>query len=92
MNNANIIEFRVAKDTDTKKLASAIYSNLQNVDELKLTCIGVPAVYQAIKSVINARGYSVPNGFDISVEPSFSVVIIDDTEITCVILTLKRMK
>lgn len=90
METANIVEFRVAKDTDVKKLASAIFSNLQNIDELKLTCIGVPSVNQAIKSIITARGYSVPTGFDIVITPSFNTVVIDQEEKTCIVLLLEK--
>lgn len=41
-----IIEFRVKKDTDIKALAFAIYTNIKNVNKIKLECIGVCAVNQ----------------------------------------------
>ena len=90
MDTANIVEFRVAKDTDVKKLASAIFSNLQNIDKLKLTCIGVPSVNQAVKAVITARGYSVPTGFDIVILPSFDTAVISQEEKTCIVMMLEK--
>ena len=64
MEKVNIPEFRVKKDTDIKNLASAIYANIKNVDKLELKCVGVPAVNQAVKAVITARGLAAPSGFD----------------------------
>lgn len=84
------VVFRVAKDTDTKKLASAIYSNLKNTDTLVLSCLGVPAVNQAIKAVITARSSSISNGFDIASYPHFSEVTISGEEKTSINIVLKK--
>ena len=73
-------EFRVRKDTDAKSLASAIFANLKNLDKLELKCLGVPAVNQAIKAVITARGLSTPAGFDIVIKPYFDMVSIAGEE------------
>lgn len=84
------IVFRVAKETDTKKLASAIFSNLKNTDTLTLSCLGVPAVNQAIKSIITARSSSISNGFDIASYPHFSEVTIEGEEKTSISIVLKK--
>ena len=89
MENSEVI-FRVAKDTDTKKLASAIYSNLRNTDSITLSCLGVPAVNQAVKAVITARSSSIRNGFDISSYPHFSEVNISGEEKTSISIVLKK--
>ena len=91
MESSEVI-FRVAKDTDTKKLASAIYSNLRNIDSLVLSCLGVPAVNQAIKAVITARSSSISNGFDIILIPYFSEVSISGEEKTSINMLLKKVK
>lgn len=89
MEKSDVI-FRVAKDTDTKKLASAIFSNLKNTDSLVLSCLGVPAVNQAIKAIIIARSSSISNGFDIASYPHFSEVVISGEEKTSIDIVLKK--
>ncbi len=84
------VTFRVSKDTDTKKLAAAIYSNLKNTDNIVLSCIGVPAVNQAIKAIITARSSSVCNGFEIASYPHFSEAIIEGEEKTSISIVLKK--
>jgi stage V sporulation protein S len=88
--NSSEIIFRVSKETDTKKLASAIYSNLKNVNSLVLSCIGVPSVNQGIKAIITARSISVSNGFDIASYPHFSEVTISNEEKTSISIVLKK--
>jgi len=91
MEKQNIPEFRVRKDTDIKNLASAIYSNIKNVDKIELKCIGVPSVNQAIKAIITARGFSAPSGFDIIVKPHFDMISIDGEEKTAISLILEKV-
>ena len=91
MEAKNIPEFRVGKDTDIKKLAAAIYANIKNVDKLELKCIGVPAVNQAIKAIISARGLATPSGFDIIVKPYFDMLSIQGEEKTAVGLILEKI-
>lgn len=91
MEAKNIPEFRVGKDTDIKKLASAIYANIKNVDKLELKCIGVPAVNQAIKAVISARGLATPSGFDIIIRPYFDILSIQGEEKTAVGMILEKL-
>lgn len=89
MENSEVI-FRVAKYTDTKKLASAIFSNLRNTNNITLSCVGVPAVNQAIKAIIAARSFSIGNGFDISSYPHFAEVSIEGEEKTSISIVLKK--
>ena len=83
------IVFRVAKETDTKKLASAIFSNLKNTDTLTLSCLGVPAVNQAIKSICIARGFLAPSGQNLIVIPAFSDILIEGEEKTAIKLIVE---
>lgn len=85
-------EFRVRKDTDTKNLASAIFANIKNIDRLELKCLGVPAVNQAIKAIITARGLSTPSGFDIIIKPYFDMLSIDGEEKTAIGMILEKIK
>lgn len=84
-------EFRVRKDTDIKALASAIYANIKNVDKLELKCVGVPAVNQAIKAIITARGLSAPAGFDIIIKPYFDMLSIQGEEKTAIGMILEKV-
>lgn len=87
----NIPEFRVKKDTDTKNLASAIFANIKNTESIELKCIGVPAVNQAVKAVIIARGLSAPSGFDIIIKPHFEIISIEGEEKTSVSMILEKV-
>jgi stage V sporulation protein S len=84
-------EFRVKKDTDTKSLASAIFTNIKTVDKIELKCIGIPAVNQAVKAVIIARGLSAPTGFDIIIKPYFDMISIQGEEKTAVGMILEKI-
>lgn len=91
MEKQQIPEFRVKKDTDIKALASAIYANIKNVDKLELKCVGVPAVNQAVKAVITARGLTAPAGFDIIIRPYFDMLSIQGEEKTAIGMILEKV-
>lgn len=91
MENTKGPEFRVKKDTDVKSLASAIYTNIKNVNKLELKCIGVTAINQAIKATITARGLITPSGYDIIIKPYFDIVSIDNEEKTSVCMILEKI-
>lgn len=91
METKNIIEFRVKKDTDVKNLSSAIFANIKNTDKIELKCIGVPAVNQAVKAVITARGLATPAGFDIIIRPYFDILSIGGEEKTAVGMILEKI-
>jgi stage V sporulation protein SpoVS len=91
MEAKNIPEFRVKKDTDVKNLSAAIFANIKNVDKIELKCIGVPAVNQAVKAVITARGLATPAGFDIVIKPYFDILSIQGEEKTAVGMILEKI-
>lgn len=90
MTEFNGPKFRVSKNTEVNKLASAIYTNMKNIDKLKLSCIGAASTQQAMKAVATARGMSSVAGFDILVQPYFNQVIINDEEKTSLDLILYK--
>lgn len=71
-------EFRVKKDTDTTKLAAAIFSNMRNMKQLELSCLGVGAVNQAVKGFINAKSLAVQTGLQLRLDPIYRNAVIDD--------------
>ena len=75
-----IMELKVNKTSDPKKVAGAIASNLREGNDVKIIVIGPAAVNQAIKSIIIARGYIATNGFDLTVVPSFTKVSVTDSD------------
>lgn len=91
MEAKNIPEFRVKKDTDVKNLSAAIFANIKNVDKIELKCIGVPAINQAVKAVISARGLATPAGFDIVIKPYFDIISIQGEEKTAVGMILEKI-
>jgi stage V sporulation protein SpoVS len=62
---------KVATKTDPQKLAGAIVGQLKNDKKIAVECIGAEALNQAIKACIIARGFVAPNGYGITIEPSF---------------------
>lgn len=85
-------EFRVRKDTDTARLASAIFSTIQNVKSLELSCLGVGPVNQAIKSYINAKSLAVQVGLKLTLEPMYRNVVVDsdNTEKTLIVFRVGK--
>jgi stage V sporulation protein SpoVS len=70
-------EFRVRKDTDTAKLAAAIFSNMKNMKQLELSCLGVGPVFQTIKAFIGAKALAVQAGIDLTIDPIYRNAIVD---------------
>lgn len=71
-------EFRVKKDTDTTKLAAAIFSNMKNMKQLELTCLGVGPVNQCIKGFINAKSLAIQTGMRLRIDPIYRNAVIDN--------------
>lgn len=71
-------ELRVRKDTDTVKLASAIFSNMKNMKKLELTCLGVGPVNQALKGFINAKSLAAQVGMVLHIDPIYRNAVIDN--------------
>lgn len=85
-------EFRVKKDTETTKLASAIFSNMKNMKQLELSCLGVGAVNQAVKSFINAKSLAVQTGMTLHIDPIYRNAVIDNdnTEKTLIVFVITK--
>lgn len=90
MNEFNGPIFRVSKNTEVNKLASAIYTNMENLNKIKLSCIGAASTQQAMKAVATARGMATVAGFDILMQPFFNQVIINDEEKTALEFLLQK--
>lgn len=55
---------------------------------VNIQCVGAGAVNQAIKAVAIARGFLIPNGFDISCAPVFSDILINGESRTAIRLSI----
>lgn len=74
-------EFRVKKDTETTKLASAIFSNMKNMKQLELSCLGAGPVNQAIKAYITAKSLAVQTGMTLRIDPVYRNALIDSDSV-----------
>lgn len=85
-----MVIFRVKKDTEVNKLASAIFQSLQNVDMLQLRCLGVSSLNQGIKAFITAKGMSEPVGMILSLDPFFGSAVIEGKERTVICMNVSK--
>ena len=85
-----MVIFRVKKDTEVNKLASAIFQSLQNVDILQLRCLGVSSLNQGIKAFITAKGMSEPIGMTLSLDPFFVSSFIEGKERTVICMNVSK--
>ena len=85
-------EFRVRKDTEPKKLASAIFSTIKNNKSLELSCLGVAPVNQAIKAYIDAKALAIQTGLHLTIDPIFRNAVIDsdNTEKTLIVFVISK--
>lgn len=85
-------EFRVKKDTDTVKLAAAIFSNMKNMKQIELSCIGVASVNQCIKGFINAKSLAVQTGMVLHIDPIYrnSIVGPEKEEKTLIVFIVTK--
>ena len=91
MENIIVPEFRVGNKTNVNKLASAIFTNMKNIEKLELKCVGAGSLNQAIKAVTAARGISGSCGFDLVIRPSFQEITIKDEEKTAINLVIIKI-
>ena len=91
MENIIVPEFRVGNKTNVNKLASAIYTNMKNIEKLELKCVGAGSLNQAVKSIITARGILGSCGFDLVVRPSFQEITIKNEEKTAINLIIVKV-
>ena len=85
-----MVVFRVRKDTEVNKLASAIATNLKNTNSIELSCLGVGAINQAVKGIITARAMVSQSGDDFGIVPYFDKTILEDQEKTLIIFRLNK--
>lgn len=80
---------KVATKTDPQKLAGAIVGQLKTDKKIAIECIGAEALNQTIKACIIARGFVAPNGYAITLEPSFVDIASDRGETSGIRLIAK---
>lgn len=81
---------KVRSNTNVNKLAGAIAYEVRESGKVELQAIGPAAVNQAVKAVITARGYLIPDGISIVIEPSFRAVEREGKETTIVHMTIRE--
>lgn len=84
-------EFRVSKNTEVNNLASAIFTNMKNLEQLELKCIGAASMNQAMKAIATARGMSASIGFDLMCRPYFDEVVIQGEEKTAINIIIEKI-
>lgn len=84
------IELKVSTKTNPGSIAGAIAEFLKQNTTISIKTIGAGALNQAMKGIAIARGFTVPQGFDISCAPSFYKTEINEDEISAILLTLTR--
>lgn len=63
--------YKVSAKSKVSFLSGAIASAIQNGQVTELQVVGAGALNQAVKSVAVARGMTAPNGYSLTVVPSF---------------------
>lgn len=83
--------FKVGSDTNSGKLAGAIAAEERKGTNIVLYAVGAGAVNQAVKAVAIARGFLIPSGVKITIDPSFNTVKENGKEQTSIKLELRRL-
>lgn len=81
---------KVRSNTGVNQLAGAIAYEIRENGKVELQAIGPAAVNQAVKAVIVARGYLMPQGISVVIAPSFGVMEQDDRETTVIHMTVRE--
>lgn len=79
---------RVSSKSAPASVAGAIAGLVKDGKPVVLQSIGAGALNQSIKAIAVARGFLVPEGIDISFTPSFSRIMIGDSERTALRLSI----
>lgn len=82
---------KVAGKSEPKEVAGMIANLVKEEKIVEIQAIGAAAVNQAIKSIIIARGYVAPSGYNLGCVPAFCDVEVDGETRTGIklIVTLK---
>lgn len=73
-----ILILRVSATSKPGAVAGALASSLRDHKSVELQAIGAAAVNQAVKAVAIARGFTAPNGSNLSFVPAFTDVLLED--------------
>ena len=79
---------KVAAGSRPPAVAGAIAGVIRERGRVDVRAIGASAVNQAVKAVVIARSYLMPEGIDIVCIPSFAEVMIDGQERTAICLEI----
>lgn len=82
---------KVATKSEPKDVAGMIANLIKDEKMIGIQAIGAGAVNQAIKSIIIARGYVAPSGYNLGCIPAFCDVEVDGEQRTGIklIVTLR---
>ncbi len=84
--------FKVASDTNTHKIGSAISQAFLKDKNLEIHAVGAGAVNQAVKGLVIARGFLASSGVGLAVQPFFKDLEVDSVMKTAVIFRLLEVK
>ncbi|WP_240319391.1 stage V sporulation protein S [Deinococcus wulumuqiensis] len=73
---------KVSADSRPNSVAGAIAALLRSQGRVEVQAIGPAAVNQAVKALAIARGYLTEDGLDLSAQPSFVKLEVDQEERT----------
>ena len=73
----NKLIVKVSSKSEPKEVAGMIANLAKEEKTIEIQTIGAGAVNQAIKSIIIARGYIAPSGFNLTCIPTFVNVEVD---------------
>lgn len=75
---------KISATSKPKSVAGAIAAVLRTSGSVEVQAIGAGAVNQAVKSVVIARGYVIPNGIELVCIPAFAKIVVNDEERTAI--------
>ncbi|MDZ7703824.1 MAG: stage V sporulation protein S [Trueperaceae bacterium] len=80
---------RVSGNSRPNSVAGAIAALIRSESEVEVQAIGPQAVNQAVKAIAIARSYVEPDGLDLSTQPSFVKLELQNEERTAVRFNVK---
>ena len=83
---------RVSGKSRPNAVAGAIAALLRTKGEVEVQAIGPAAVNQAVKAIAIARGYIQPENLDLTTQPSFVKLELEDEERTAVRFAITGVK
>lgn len=92
MNTTELTILRVAKTTDFQDLASAIMGQIINFDNAIMTAVGADACYVCTRALIETRGMSIQQGYDVTFTANYKTAETESGQITMIEFHAKKMK